>query len=182
MSEPKTISKMNIFVEGRPGVGKTTFLIKLAKNISLLDYSGFYTEEIREKGVRQGFKIATFDGLDKIFAHVEINSLLRVSKYGVDRDAIENVVKHLQESELNTELWLIDEIGKMESLSPIFRSFIEKIIGSPVPVIATIALAGGHWIEGLKNRNDVQLFELTKNNREAAMNSILYRIKNKSED
>ncbi len=54
---------------GSPGAGKT-FLIKEAIAGFELEAGGFYTEEIRDHGLRQGFKITTLDGQSAILSHV----------------------------------------------------------------------------------------------------------------
>ncbi len=50
-----------VLLTGRPGCGKTT-LIKRVVNELAVPAGGFYTEEIRERGERVGFKIITLDG------------------------------------------------------------------------------------------------------------------------
>ena len=52
---------------------------------------GFYTEEIRERGTRIGFKIVTLEGNETVLAHVNITGPERVSKYGLDLHGLEQV-------------------------------------------------------------------------------------------
>lgn len=51
----------NLFLTGRPAVGKTTLIVKL---MGMLGESvgGFFTREIRERGQRVGFKIQDVRG------------------------------------------------------------------------------------------------------------------------
>ena len=70
----------NIFITGFPGRGKTTLIIEIIKDLKL-NAAGFYTKEIREKGMRKGFKIITLDGKEGILAHLNVKSPYRVSKY-----------------------------------------------------------------------------------------------------
>ncbi len=72
----------NFLITGLPGCGKTT-LIKELSSVIPINKKGFFTEEIREKGKRAGFKIITFDGKQGIFAHQIFISPYRVSKYSV---------------------------------------------------------------------------------------------------
>ncbi len=62
---------------GRPGAGKTS-LIKQAVSEFKGKAGGFYTEEIRSRGTRLGFKLVTLDGQEAILAHVDIHSRYRV--------------------------------------------------------------------------------------------------------
>ena len=51
----------NILITGYPGVGKTTLINKIVKQLSC-SIGGFYTHEMLENGRRTGFYITDFDG------------------------------------------------------------------------------------------------------------------------
>lgn len=70
-----------LFLTGRPGIGKTTVMRRIAAFLTGWRLGGFYTEEIRESGQRQGFRVVTFEGVQKIMAHSRIHSPCRVGKY-----------------------------------------------------------------------------------------------------
>ena len=53
--------KRALLLTGKPGTGKTA-LIKEALTRTKVKGGGFYTEEIRTGGIRQGFRIVTLDG------------------------------------------------------------------------------------------------------------------------
>ncbi|RLC60509.1 MAG: AAA family ATPase, partial [Chloroflexi bacterium] len=76
-----------MFLSGKPGTGKTS-LIKEAIARTRTKVGGFYTEEIRSSGIRQGFKIITLDGKEATLAHVNFSSPFQVSKYKVDIDSL----------------------------------------------------------------------------------------------
>jgi nucleoside-triphosphatase len=84
------MQKSAYLLTGMPGTGKTS-LIKEA--VSALDVrtGGFYTEEMRLAGIRQGFRIVTLDGQIAPLAHINIRSPFRVSKYGVETGGLETV-------------------------------------------------------------------------------------------
>ncbi|GAB4375483.1 MAG: NTPase [Calditrichia bacterium] len=168
----------NFLITGKPGVGKTTFIRKLALNLGDVPYAGFFTEEIRREGKRLGFRIETFQGLNKILAHVDFHAFYRVSRYGVNLSALEEVITHLQHlSSTPPKLWLIDEIGKMESFSPLFRQFVENLLGSEQGVVASISISGGGWIGQIRNRPDVRIFELTLKNRDTLVHEFSQTLK-----
>ena len=77
--------KRVLLLTGKPGTGKTA-LIKEAISKTKIKSGGFYTEERRTRGVRQGFRIITVNNQDAILAHVNVSSPYRVSKYKVDVD------------------------------------------------------------------------------------------------
>ncbi|MCX8127048.1 MAG: AAA family ATPase, partial [Dehalococcoidia bacterium] len=79
-----------ILITGKPGCGKTT-LLRRAVAESGVAAGGFYTEEVREHGERQGFRIVTLDGRSAVLSYVGIRSPYRVGRYGVDLVALESV-------------------------------------------------------------------------------------------
>ncbi len=119
---------MKIFITGKPGVGKTT-LVKRLYSLAPERFRGFWTEEIRERGRRVGFKVITTEGREGVLAHVGIDSPHRVGKYGVDVRGFEEVVLPILESclPLCPKVVLIDEIGKMELFSERFVKVVESI-------------------------------------------------------
>jgi nucleoside-triphosphatase len=157
--------KKNVLITGLPGIGKTTAIIRLAEALRDFRPAGFYTSEMREKGVRQGFELISFDGRRALLSHVTVKAPYRVGRYGVDIKSFEDFLGALNFAERETRLVVIDEIGKMECYSEKFKKFVEDLLDSGKPVIATIALKGEGFISGVKKRPDVRLFELTQNNR-----------------
>jgi len=75
---------------GRPGVGKTTVVMKVVKEFRG-NAGGFYTEEIRRGNTREGFRIKTLDGRSGILSHVSHAGPFRVGRYGVDVDAFDEI-------------------------------------------------------------------------------------------
>ena len=49
-----------------------------------LEPVGFYTREIRERGIRKGFTLNSLDGTERLLAHVDLPGGTRVGRYGVD--------------------------------------------------------------------------------------------------
>jgi nucleoside-triphosphatase len=165
--------KKNILITGQPGIGKTTFIKKLAEELRGLHPSGFYTTEIREAGIRKGFGLISLDGSKGILSHVDINSPYRVSKYGVDVERFENFLDSISFIDPTTSIIVIDEIGKMECFSGKFRSLVRDILGSDKLLVATIALKGSGMIAEIKKRDDVRLFQVTLENRDFLVSEIL---------
>jgi len=126
---------------------------------------GFYTEEIRRAGTREGFRLVTLDGETAILAHTSIRSPYRVSKYGVDTDALERIgVPALYRAERECDLVIIDEIGKMELFSAIFREAVLRIVDGGKRVLGTIMLNPHPWADALKGRPEVDVITVTRDN------------------
>jgi len=168
-----TSPRKHILITGLPGVGKTTLIKKVSEQLRDLHSVGFYTAEIRERGVREGFELVSFDGRRGVLSHTDIEGPQRVGKYGVDIKGFEDFLDSISFLNPSTNLIIIDEIGKMECLSHKFRLLIKKILDSEKRLIATIALKGSGVIEEIKKRHDIRLIEITHSNRESLVSEVL---------
>src|SRR5215472_2695325 len=110
----------NVLVTGRPGIGKTSLVEAVARKF-LQVAGGFTTSEIREHGIRNGFRVTTLEGKSAILAHVELSGWVRVGKYTVDVSTFERLaLPAWQDAILHRQMAVIDEIGKMELTSKLF--------------------------------------------------------------
>jgi nucleoside-triphosphatase len=134
---------------------------------------GFYTEEIRPGRERTGFALRSLDGRAGRLAGVDISGRHRVGKYGVDVEGFERFLDAVDLNQPTAGLVMIDEIGKMECLSPRFQQMIREILASERLLIATVAQHGGGLIEEIKRRKDVRIYTLTVQNRDSIAESIL---------
>jgi nucleoside-triphosphatase len=157
---------LTILLTGRPGVGKTTVVREIARKLGETA-GGFYTTEIREGGRRKGFKIVTLDGQEGILADIDIQGRPRVSKYGVKlRDLEEIGVASLRRAVRQGRYVVVDEIGRMELLSELFRTAVVEAIESDSPVIGTIMQGHDPWVDWIKKLSHVIVLELTPANRD----------------
>ncbi len=163
----------NILICGPPGVGKTTLVKKILKNINLR-VGGFYTEEIKENNRRVGFKIISLDNQEGILAHISIKGAKRVGRYGVNIDDLESIgVKSLDRAPRNEDLVIIDEIGKMEIFSDKFKEKVLACLNSEKFVLATIGIGGDKYISRIKERDDVTVFKMNRENRDELRDKVL---------
>jgi nucleoside-triphosphatase len=167
------VSRTNFLITGRPGVGKTTLIRKIAADLSSFQLCGFFTDEIRERGVRTGFELVTLDGRKRLLSHAHAESSFRVGKYRVDIAGFEELLDSIDFLNRATQVIVIDEIGKMECLSDRFKGLLKRLLESEKPVIATIALKGGGIVAEAKARPDTVLFEVTSSNRDSLPREIL---------
>jgi nucleoside-triphosphatase len=158
---------------GQPGTGKTA-LIKAALATTRVKERGFYTEEIRTGGIRLGFRIVTLGGREAVLAHASISSPYQVSKYRVDTDALERVgVAALRQALKESDLIVIDEIDKMELLSPQFKEVVTQGINSDKKVLGTIMLNPHPFADEIKRHPKVEVLLVTRDNRPQVINQVL---------
>ena len=165
--------KQAYLLTGRPGIGKTS-LIKQAIAGMGSKAGGFYTEEIRSRGVRLGFKLVTLDGQSAILAHIDIHSPYRVSKYGVDIDSLDRIgVSALNQAAKECNLVVVDEIGRMELFSANFREAVLRIIDSGKRVLGTIMLNSNPWADTIKLKPQVKVVAITQANYHQVLKDLL---------
>jgi nucleoside-triphosphatase len=130
---------MNIFITGRPGMGKSTLIQQLIEGLKGRKIAGIISPEIRS-GERRGFKMQDLvTRREEIFASVDFKSGPRIGKYTVNVRAIDNMVaSFLQYFELADYVFL-DEIGKMEFCSDKFKKMVNRIIKTDKIIIAAIS-------------------------------------------
>ena len=150
-----------VLLSGPPGSGKTTLTNRvvhiLRERGAVL--AGFTTADIRRGGRRTGFTITGIGGLERLLA-VRGGGGPQVGSYGVDIAAFEEVA--LLEVENGLELGatlVIDEIGKMELLSPRFQALVPRIFEAE-RVLATVPMHVDPLTLELKHRADTRVIEL----------------------
>lgn len=162
-----------LLLSGKPGTGKTS-LIKEAIDRVKIEAGGFYTQEIRSAGVRQGFKIITLDGKEAILAHINISSPYQVSKYNVDINSLNEVgISAIQQALKQNDLIVIDEIGKMELLSLQFQEVVLQAIQSGKKVLGTVMFTSHPFADEVKRRPEVTTLVVSGTNRNDVLNEIL---------
>ena len=156
---------MNVLLTGVPGVGKTTVVMKLA---GLIDRaSGFITAEIRVRGRRTGFLIKTLDGREAVLAKRAATGGPRVGPYAVYLDGLDTIAVPAIDAGIQTScVILIDEIGKMEVKSAAFRAAVTRALESGRDVVATLGVSGGPFMKSVRERPDISLVEVTRENRD----------------
>jgi nucleoside-triphosphatase len=173
---PHAIAK-NILLTGLPGCGKTTVIRRVVERLGHLRLAGLYTQEIRQHGQCVGFEAVGMHGQSARLAHVDFHGAERVGRYGVDIGGFEAIVQQeLGQADEVVDLFVIDEIGRMECLSQGFVQAITRTLNSPVPVLATIAAKGGRLIAQVKARSDVENVAVTAENRDRLANEMADRI------
>jgi len=168
----------NTLLTGVPGVGKTTLVRRAVEASGMTVAGGFYTEEIREKGRRAGFRVRTLDGRHGVLAHVNSQSPYRVSRYGVNVGVFDTLgVSSIETALQNPGLIVIDEIGRMELFSKMFQEAVVLALGSDHPVFGVIQQRRGGFLDAIRARADTNVIEITEANRTTMLSKVLAELR-----
>jgi nucleoside-triphosphatase len=155
-------------VTGPPGCGKTTLIRRTSAMLGGGRIAGFVTEEIREAGKRQGFRARGFDGASCIMAHRTIHSRHRVGAYGVDVGTFDRVIVGPLELSVDPDLYIIDEIGKMELKSRRFLNLVRMLVDGKTPILATIPVAPLPLVTHVRQLPAVLVIQMNQSSRDRA--------------
>ena len=165
----------NILVTGPPRSGKSTLIEEVVNKIKK-PATGFFTRELRDKGNRVGFLIETLDGKTGILAHQNIKSRYKIGRYGVNLGDLDRVAVPSMLPSTDDQLVVIDEIGKMECFSRLFKETLLRVLSLDNQVIGSIALKGDRFMQTIKNRDDVALVSISETTRDLALKLFLQKI------
>jgi nucleoside-triphosphatase len=177
MKEKVSMLKRLLFVTGRPGIGKTSVLLRVVEELKAKGYKigGMLSREVRDKGVRVGFEIIDFSsGRKGWLAHVDQPVGPKVSKYRVNLNDLNLIgAGSIRKAAEEAQIVIIDEIGPMELFSQAFKEAVRKAINSDKPLLGTIHFkARDPLINLIRNREDAEIIEVTYENR-ARLHEIL---------
>lgn len=161
---------MKIGITGLPGAGKTHALLKVIEMLEAeeMKVGGMITQPIIEDRKRTGFKVIDWATKEEaVFAHVNIDSKFRVSKFGVDLGALEKVgVKAIKNACQEADVIVIDEVGRMEVESPSFVNAVKETLDEDKPIILTLHKKSRNpLLQDIRRRDDVRILEVTPINR-----------------
>ncbi len=174
-------SAKNLLITGRPGIGKTTAVLKAVEKLRRrgVHVGGFISREVREAGVRTGFVIVDLSTGEEAYLARVGGGLPRVGKYTVlvselERVGVRAVFKALESS----DVVVIDEIGPMELYSQLFKEAVVKALNSFKPVIATIHFRAREDPFGrmVLSREDVAVISLLPHNRDTVPHLIVEHV------
>jgi nucleoside-triphosphatase len=161
---------IKIGITGLPNAGKTQALIKVIEMLEEGDMKvgGMITEPISKNNRRVGFYVMDWMSKQKdILAHIEFESKITVGRYKVNIDALENIGVHaIEEAIENSDVIIIDEVGRMEVESEKFVDIVKKVLEEDKPLILTLHKKSRNpLLQDIRRRDDVRILEVTPINR-----------------
>lgn len=174
--------KRIMFLTGQPGIGKTSVLVRVLDALKTRGYKvgGMVSREVREGGVRVGFEIVDFEtGRKGWLSHVSQPTGPQVGKYRVNLNHLKVIgASSILNAVANADVVAIDEIGPMELFSADFKEAVTQAIRSGKPVLGTIHhRARDPLITNIKTRDDVEILEVTYENRRGLHSFIITNLR-----
>ncbi len=193
---------MNIFLEGPKGIGKTT-LIKQALKISGKKATGFLSVRlVDQNGVSVGFCLERFTDNCETVRVVETVDLKTKGLFmsGNPENRVVNLdvfeeIREIVGSFLEYDVFVIDEIGGLELLSPVFVEYIKTVLDSNIVCIGTykskdnfkhmktnvdvnlVGDPGGRFKEQLVEKYNAEFLTVTEQNKQEILKKIIYNLK-----
>jgi len=173
--------KRLLLITGAPGIGKTTVLLRTAEALKNIGFrvGGMISREVRERGTRVGFEIVNFETQERGWlAHVNQPDGPQVSKYRVNLRDLETIgADSIRNAVAKAQIVIIDEIGPMELFSPAFKEAVIQAVNSQKPVLGVIHhRARDPLINSVKTRDDVEIIDVTNENRGSLHNLLINRV------
>jgi nucleoside-triphosphatase len=105
-----------------------------------------------------------------------------VGRYSIHVEEFEKLALPLLNPEtMPADLYVIDEIGKMELLSRQFRRRINELLAQPTNVLAMITKTSNGFIDQIKRRRDAEIIEVTRKNRDELPEELARKIRSQLE-
>ncbi len=166
----------NVIISGIRGIGKTTLIKRIVRDLPMLVIRGFHKEEIIEDDIIRGFRILSFQHDEQILAHIYIEGPDHVGKYGVNINGFEKFVLPQFENLNQIDLVIIDEISQMECISKKFCRLFEELLEAEIPLIATYSHYSAFKLTDLKKQKNTTFLQMTKANRNDIWKEVLLAI------
>jgi len=131
----------NYFITGMPKSGKTTILRRVVKELQGrgLRVGGFISPEQKEHGTRVGFEIEDIETGRTSKLATTAPPGPRVGKYYVKTKSFEAIALPTMKNIDIYDIYVIDEVGKMERKSGKFLDMLDKAFESHTPLIVSIS-------------------------------------------
>jgi molybdopterin-guanine dinucleotide biosynthesis protein A len=171
----------NLLLTGARGAGKSTVISRALALLPEARLGGYVTERIGPRGQPQGSMVAggaaatqppghllrDLSGATAVIAHRDLPAGKRFGPYRVDLDAFETVgVAALASARRSADLIVADEIGRMEEGARAFAGELMACLDSDRPFLGVLSDRGGELVEGILQRRDIRVIEVTEASRD----------------
>ncbi|MGY4686404.1 nucleoside-triphosphatase [Petrotoga sp. DB-2] len=174
--------KKNIFLTGFVGVGKSTIISKVIKQLSL-NISGFSVAREGKKNNWNSFYLIDASSLSKDNQprKNEFNRFAFRNDYSknweINIQVFDKIGVQLLTNIDHADVVIMDELGRFELTAYQFQKKVKEVLNSDKPVLGVIKDESNAFLDDIRNRKDVQIFRVTLENREEVYKEVLSLIK-----
>ena len=163
-------SMPKILITGAPESGKTDLIQSVVATVSGVAAAGVKPAGIlsllqKDKKGKPELLLKAMDGREVIFATAGKGRGNRVGKFQVDPDAFEELALDALAFHSDKNLYVIDEIGPMQTMSRIFSETAKMLLKKDeVAVIASVSKQGRGFIREVKRMPGLDCHEVSEDN------------------
>lgn len=164
----------NLFLTGKIGIGKSTILENVLERINV-SIGGYITERNIQGHIKTFTIRSLYDGVEK-HTIANINTIDKSKEIFLDsfKTGIPSI---LDKSLHDRDLIVLDELGFMENNIALFTDKVYELLDSSKPVIGVLKDFDCEFLNSIRNRNDVIVLEITKENRDIILDNIISILK-----
>lgn len=165
----------NLFLTGERQIGKSTIINRIIK-----DYPGKIVgfKTMVDETTNRKFFICSIHDKNIDYRNAYIGEWIDNEKLVSYPETFEQVgmsilTRCLKDS---PDLIVMDELGVMENNATNFQQAVFQCLDSPVPVIGVLKNKSSAFLDAIRNRNDVEIYTVSKDNRDKLLNVLNNRL------
>lgn len=164
----------NVFVTGERGVGKSTIVSQVIKELDI-NPVGFRTLPYYIEGTRQGFYLAGFVNVEKYKNNTPISVQVGSDRCIGVTETFETLgVEILDISLQDKSTYLVmDELGKLERDAKCFQEKVFECLDSPQIILGVLKRCEAPFIQKIREHQDTLVLEVSKENRMQILTQII---------
>jgi len=174
----------NLFITGLIRSGKSTLLKEVVDPVKNLT-GGFFVQRLFVNGESKAFRLVDIAAEDywpnrDVAASACFKDLIMVAeeKKTVYYDVFKTIgVPALQQAVNAKKLVLMDELGRLELKVPEFTETVWAILDREIPVLGVLKKESNSFLDRIKQRQDVTVFDLDVRDRYQVKENILKFLK-----
>lgn len=163
--------KKNIFLIGKPGIGKSKIINKLIAELNL-KIGGFSVLRDGDKNAWTSFYLVEVSQINKSvnLLKSEINRFAFRkdinSKWEINIEVFNKLGVNFLSNLEDKDIVIMDELGRFELKAYDFQKKVEEVLSDDKVVLGVIKDESNEFLDRIRNRKDVEILRVTQENRE----------------
>lgn len=175
-ANPHVFGRKHIFLTGKKQVGKTT-IFKKALEERKAQLCGYCTLPYEINGVRKGFYLHSLKPVEEFENDSPISVRAGERRNYPVTETFETLGTAVLKEALKSDDWMLaDEVGKLERDAVQFQKLFFECLDKKSMVLGVIQDTDTPFVTAIKERPDVEVWEVTQENRESIYHRLLKRL------